>query len=121
MNLVQICLAVPETFDAQTKTRKPHKGAAVIAASMNIFAKIVGSSKDLDQKSSQGHINIHSTCRTSTMPNHVTVASRTTEIWPFEFCEISTFVEVCTLVIAVLEGNCKIGLKQAIDQVPYYD
>ena len=25
------------------------------------------------------------------MPNHVTVASRSTEIWPFEFLEISTF------------------------------
>jgi len=26
------------------------------------------------------------------MPNYVTVASHTTEIWPFEFREISTFV-----------------------------
>ena len=35
---------------------------------------------DLDLGSGQGHINIHSTCRTTSMPNHVTVASRTTEI-----------------------------------------
>jgi len=34
------------------------------------------------------------TCRTTSMPNHVTVASRSTEIWPFEFREISTVREV---------------------------
>jgi len=49
---------------------------------------------DLDLESGQDHINIHSTCRTNSVPNHVTVASRTTEIWPFEFCEISTFGKV---------------------------
>ena len=61
-----------------------------------------------------------STCRTSSVPNHVTVASRTTEIWPFEYHEISTLNEVWTLVIAFLEGNSKIGLWQAVVQVPYY-
>ena len=35
---------------------------------------------DLDLGSGQGHINIHSTCRTTSVPNHVTVASRSTEI-----------------------------------------
>jgi len=40
---------------------------------------------DLELGSGQGHINIHSTCRTTSVPNHVTVASRRTEIWPFEF------------------------------------
>jgi len=49
---------------------------------------------DLDLGSDQGHININSTCRTTCLPNHVTVASRSTEIWPFEFREISTFREV---------------------------
>lgn len=49
---------------------------------------------DLDLRLGQGHINIHSTCSTTSMPKHVTVASRTTEIWPFEFREISTFGEV---------------------------
>jgi len=49
---------------------------------------------DLDLGSGQGHINIHSTCRTTSTPNHLTVASHTTEIWPFEFGEISTFGEV---------------------------
>ena len=39
-------------------------------------------------------INIHSTCRTTSMPKHVTVASRTMEIRPFEFREISTNGEV---------------------------
>jgi len=45
---------------------------------------------DLDLGSSQGHVNIHSTCRTTCMRNRVTVASRTSEIWPFEFRQIST-------------------------------
>ena len=49
---------------------------------------------DLNLELGQGHINIHSACRTSSVPNYVTEASRTTEIWPFEFCEISTFREV---------------------------
>jgi len=75
---------------------------------------IVGSSmlRDLDLGCGQGHINIHSTCRTSSLPNHVTVASHTTKIWPFEFREISTLDDVWTLVIAFLEGNSKIGLRQ---------
>jgi len=49
---------------------------------------------DLGSGQGQGHINIHSTSRTTSLPNHVTVAPRTTEIWPFEFREISTFGEV---------------------------
>jgi len=44
--------------------------------------------RDLDLGSGQGHVNIHSTCRTASLLNHVTVASRTTEIWPFEFRQI---------------------------------
>jgi len=75
---------------------------------------------DLDLGSGQGHVNIYSTCRTTCIPNHVTVASRTTEIWPFEFRQISTLDEVWTPMIAFLEGNSKIGLRQAIVQVPYY-
>ena len=74
--------------------------------------------RDLDLGS--GHVNIHSTCRTTCTLNHVTVVSRTTEIWPFEFREISTIGEVWTLVIAFLGGNSKIGLRQAVVQVPYY-
>jgi len=49
---------------------------------------------DHDLGSRQGDINIHSTCSTTRVPNHVTVASRSTEIWPFEFREIWTFSEV---------------------------
>ena len=49
---------------------------------------------DLDLGSGQGHINIHSTRRTTSLPKHVTVASPTTEIRPFEFSEISTIGEV---------------------------
>ena len=36
------------------------------------------------------HINMLNTCRTISMPHHLTVASRTTEIRPFECREIST-------------------------------
>jgi len=75
---------------------------------------------DLDLGSGQGHGNIHSTCMSTSTLNHVTVASHTTEIWQFEFRELSTFSEVWTLVIAFLEGNSTIGLWQAVDQVPYY-
>jgi len=39
--------------------------------------------------------------------------------WPFQCREISTFREVWTLMIPFLEGNSKIGLRQAVDQVPY--
>jgi len=34
---------------------------------------------DLDLGSGQGHINIRSICRTTSVPNHVTVASPSTE------------------------------------------
>ena len=46
---------------------------------------------DLDLGSGQGHISMHNTY---SMPNRVTVASRSSKIWPFEFPEISTFGEV---------------------------
>jgi len=49
---------------------------------------------DHDLGSGQGHINIHNTCRTTSMPKRVTVASRTMEIRPVEFREISTNGEV---------------------------
>jgi len=50
--------------------------------------------RDIDHGSGQGHVNTYSTCGTISVPNHVTVVSRSTEIWPFEFHEISTFGEV---------------------------
>ena len=75
---------------------------------------------DLDLGSGQGHVNIHSTCRTTCTLNYVIVASRITEIWPFEFRQISILDEVWTLVITFLDGNSKIGLQQAVVQVPYY-
>ena len=49
---------------------------------------------DLDLGSGQGHINIHSTCRTTYRPNHVTVALCNTKIWPFECRKISILDEV---------------------------
>jgi len=75
---------------------------------------------DLDLPSGQGDINIDSMSRTTCTPKHVTVASRSSEIWPFEFSKILTFAEVSTVVIALLEGNSKIGLRQAVVHVPYY-
>jgi len=62
----------------------------------------------LDLGSGQGHINIHSTCGTTNLPKHVTVASRTTEIRPFEFRGISTICEVWTLMKTFPGGNSKI-------------
>ena len=44
---------------------------------------------DLDLGSGLGHVNIHSTYRTTSVLNHVTVVSRTADIWPFEFRQIS--------------------------------
>jgi len=70
----------------------------------------------LDVGSGQGHIDIHSTCRTISVSNHVTVAPHTTKIWPFEFREIWTLGEVWTLVIVFLAGNSK----SVVVQVPYY-
>jgi len=75
---------------------------------------------DLDLGSGQGHISMHIMCRTTSRPNRVTVASRSTEISSFEFREILRFLEVWTIVIAFLEGNSKIGLPQAVEQVQYY-
>ena len=49
---------------------------------------------DLDLGSGQAHVNIHSTYRTTCVPNHVTVALCSTEIWQFEFRELSTFGKV---------------------------
>jgi len=69
---------------------------------------------DLDLGSGQGHVNIHNTYGTTCMLNDVTVVSRTTEIWPFEFCQILILDDVWTLVIAFLDGNSKIGLRQAV-------
>jgi len=79
-----------------SNTRKPHKvadGHHRQHARLQQFSE-VEKPRDLDLGLGQDHISMHNTCRTSNLPNHVTVASRTTEIWPFEFHEISTFREV---------------------------
>ena len=57
---------------------------------------------------------------TQYLTNHLTVASRSTETWPFEFREILTFGEVWTVVIAFILGKSKIGLWQAVVHVPFY-
>ena len=43
---------------------------------------------DFDLGSGQGHVNVHNTCSTICLLYYVTVVSRTTEIWPFEFRQI---------------------------------
>jgi len=45
---------------------------------------------DLDLGSGQGHISWQNTCSTTSVPNRLTVALRSIEIWPFECREIST-------------------------------
>jgi len=68
-------------------TRKPRKGAAVIAASMHGFASslVVGSSKardlDLDLGSGQGHINIRSICKTQTASRSIQLFLQLTAEW----------------------------------------
>ena len=49
---------------------------------------------DIDPGSDQGDTNIHSTCRTTSLLMHVSVASCAMEIWLLEFREISTIGEV---------------------------
>ena len=48
----------------------------------------------LDRVNRQGHINTHNTYKSTSKLDHVTVASSYMEIWPFEFCIISTFRDV---------------------------
>jgi len=50
--------------------------------------------RDLDLGSGQGHININTTCSTTSMPNCVTVVSDSTEIWPCEVRIIWRYHEV---------------------------
>ena len=76
---------------------------------------------DLDLGSGQGHISINTTRSTTTStPNRVSVVSDSTEIWPCEVRIIWRCHEVWTPLIAFLEGNSKIGLRCAVDQVSYY-
>jgi len=75
---------------------------------------------DVDLGSGQCYTDIHSTCRTTSVPNRVTVSSRSTEIWPFESRKISTFRQVWTPLRACFEGNSKIGLRQAVGKFPCY-
>jgi len=49
---------------------------------------------DLDLESGQGQISMHNNYGTTSTSNRVTVASRSSKIWPFEFREIWTFGEV---------------------------
>ena len=81
---------------------------------------IFGSSKAPYLGGGQGHISMRNNYRTISVSNHLTAASRITEIWPFECREISTFGEVWTLVIAFLEGDSEIRLRHAVVQIPCY-
>jgi len=77
------------------KLKSPARGLTVVAAASmhsllrptcNHNYKVVAelqkvSDLDLDFGSDKGHLNIHNTCRTTSVPNHLTVSSRTTEIY----------------------------------------
>ena len=68
------------------------KVAEEIYVEMYIYGQLseVQMVRDLDLDFGSGrHVNIHSTCRTTCKLNHVTVALRSTEIWPFECRQIS--------------------------------
>jgi len=78
-------------------TRKPSKGADGHRHQHAQLWQVseVQKPRDLDLVSGQGHISMHNTCRTTNLPNHVSVVSLSrTKIWPFKFREISTFREV---------------------------
>jgi len=64
---------------------------------------------DLDCGSDQGHIHMRNMCMTTRVPDHVTVASSSTKIWPFDIRVISTFHKLWTHVIPFLKGNQKSG------------
>jgi len=70
---------------------------------------------DLDLGSGQGHISMRNTYRTTSMPDHVTLASSSTEIWPFEIRVISTFCGSLNSHDTFLKENLKIKLRQAVD------
>ena len=59
-------------------------------------------------------------CRTTSMPDHVNVASCSTEIWLLECPAMSTFREVWTPVIAFLEENLKNWAQKSCRSGPYY-
>ena len=65
-------------------------------------------------------ISAYTTRGTTSIQDHVTVGSSNMEIWPFGSAVISTFCKVWTHVIVFWGGNLKIGLRKAIDEVPYY-
>jgi len=50
--------------------------------------------------SGQGHVSMHNTYRATSIPDHVTLASSNSEIWPFESPVTSTFCLLWSHVIA---------------------
>ena len=119
--------AITSIFNYKTKTEKKIKsnqkalqGGWQSSPPACMASLIFESWKARDLESVQGHISMHNTCRTTSTPNHLTVASRTAKIWPLKFREISTFRDVWTLVVAFLEGNSKMGLWKVVDQFAYY-
>ena len=94
---IQVTLIIIIIIITTTEPESPARGLRSSPPACTV-SLTVGSSKardlDLDLGSGQGHVNIHSTCRTTCMLNHVTVAARTTEIWSFEFRQISILDEV---------------------------
>ena len=60
------------------------------------FSELQVTDLDLDLRSGEGHISMRNTYRTTSVPEHVTIASSSMEIWLFEIRIILTFREVRT-------------------------
>jgi len=82
-------------FTRYPKSRALHQNGGGDRCRKVQFAEIEKiSDLDLDLGSVQGHINMCNTYRTASMPDHVTVASSSKEIWPFEIRVILAFHEL---------------------------
>jgi len=120
--LASSCFATTDMGRPESLARGLRSSPPACTASL-----VVRSSKardpDLDLASGQGHINIHSICRTTSIPNHVTIASPSTKLcghlnWMSWNIDILWSLHSSDMV-PFLEGNSKINLRQAVDQVPY--
>jgi len=72
---------------------------------------------DLDLGSGQGHINMHSTCRTTSVPNCSVIHCGNMAVWISWNMDIRRSLNSRD---SFPRGNSKIELRQGAVQVPYY-
>ena len=115
---VPYCQYQPSVLSSTRKCRRRYTWKCTFMGNCQKFKWSVTLTLTLDRVKVTSTYTVHVglTC----WPNHVTVALCNTEIWPFECRQISILHEVWTLMIAFLDGNSKIGLRQAVVQVPDY-